>query len=206
MQLNRYVNITSNLLSENRLLKLAVIVLTLGFIWCAVSIKATKDKIRVVVVPPVLNTKVEISGTWTTDSYVREYMRYVSALAWNYSYATARSQFGELVVSFHPSRFEAAKQELYLLVTQIEKTRASSSFYISKIEHKAEQGVVEVTGNRRVTQNDTTQTENTEKTFVVSYIVENGRFWLTGISEKAKPGSTPAAPSEPLQVPEGGRP
>lgn len=189
MELSKYVHRMENLFSENRLLKAAVVVLTVGFLWCAYSINATKDKIRTVVVPPVLHSKVEISGSWTTDSYVKEYMPYVAALLWNYSHATVRSQFGEILVSFHPSAFEAAKQHLYQLAEQIDKTRASSVFYITKIEHKPEQKMVEVTGNRRLVQQESTQVENTTKTYIVSYLVENGKFWLTSVSEKPPVGS-----------------
>lgn len=183
MFLNRYLQKASNLFAENRLLKFAVVVLSIGFVWCAYKLEDTKDKVRTIVVPPVLNSKVEISGSWTTDSYVKEYMRYMGALLWNYSPGTARIQFSELLVSWHPSVFDQAKNRLYILADQIEQTKTVSVFFINKIEHNPERMVIEVTGNRRLTQQDQ-HIEDLTKTYLVNYKVENGRFWIVGVEDK----------------------
>ena len=185
MLLKRFLQNSSNLFAENRILKFAVVVLAIGFVWCAYKIDDVKDRVRTVVVPPVISSQIEISGSWTTDAYVKEYVRYIGSLIWNYSPGVARNQFGEMLSSWHPSVFENAKDRLYIMADQIELTQAASVFYINKIEHNHEGHTIEVTGTRRLTQKEEVM-ENIVKTYVVTYVVENGRFWLMSIEEKNK--------------------
>lgn len=203
MLLERYLQIKDNLFAENRLLKFVTVVLVIGFVWNSYKLNDTKDKVRTVVVPPVINSKVEISGSWTTDSYVKEYVRYMGALLWNYSPGTARVQFGEMLASWHPSVFEGAKGRLYILADQIEQTKAASVFYISKIEHNPERKLIEVSGNRQLTQQNH-ELENGTKTYLVFYKVENGRFWVVSVEDKnaAATTKTIGSLSSPVQ---GGR-
>lgn len=183
MLFEKFIQASSNLFAENRLLKFCVVVLTCGFLWLSYQVKDYKEKSRTVVVPPHLNSKVVISGNWTSDSYIHEYMRYVGALLWNYSPATAREQFSELLVSFHPSSFQPAKERLYILSDQIEQTKASSVFYIHEIKNFPEKKYVQVTGNRQLSLQDKT-VETATKTYFVLYKIESGRFWIQGIEEK----------------------
>lgn len=173
----------SNLFAENRLLKFMVVVQGLTLVWCVYKIDDIKDRIRTVIQPPVINSRVEISGSWTSDAYVKEYIRYVGALVWNYSPGTVRNQFAELLVSWHPSVYEDAKQRLYILADQIEQTKSASVFYIYKIEHNVDKRIIEVTGNRNLTMQDKTM-ESVTKTYLVTYKVENGHFWILGIEDK----------------------
>lgn len=190
MRFNKFLQISSDLFAENRLLKFVVVVLAVGFVWCAYKVNDIKDKVRTVVVPPHINSKIEISGSWTTESYIREYMRYMGALLWNYSPSTARNQFNELLPSWHPEAFVQAKERLYILASQIEQTGASSAFYINQIAHNAENNYVEVTGNRNLMlQNKTV--EAATKTYFVAYKVENGRFWIVGVEEKTDKNTRP---------------
>ena len=206
MLLNIFLQKTSNVFAENKLLKFVVIAQGLVLIWCVFKVEAIKGNIRTVIQPPVINSKIEISGSWTSDSYIKEYIRYISALVWNYSPGTARNQFAELLVSWHPSAYESAKQRLYIMADQIEKTGSASVFYISKVVNDSGKHTIEVTGNRLLTMQEK-PIEQAIKTYVVSYKVENGRFWIQGIEEKSE-DKTAAAPvvqqhinSKGLEVP-----
>lgn len=190
MILKKFLQSASNLFAENRLLKFSVVVLTIGYILLSREVSNSKGNIRTVVVPPHLNSKVEIYGSWTTESYIREYMRYLGALIWNYSPATVRGQFDESLASWHPSVFEAAKERLYILAGQIEQTRASSVFYITGIKNNPDNHYVEVTGNSILFMQDKS-VESVTKSYFVLYKVEAGRFWILGIEEKAGKGSRP---------------
>lgn len=194
MLLDIFLQKTSNVFAENRLLKFVVIAQGLVLLWCVYKVDDIKGNIRTIIQPPVINSKIEISGSWTSDAYVKEYIRYISSLAWNYSPGTARNQFAELLVSWHPSVFESAKQRLYVLADQIEKTASASVFYINRVEHNSDKHLIEVTGNRLLTMQDKS-VEQGIKTYDVTYIIQNGRFWITGIAEK--PG-TPAASANPV--------
>jgi len=196
MLFKKYFQNSSNLFAENRLLKFCVIVLTCGFLWFAHQVNEFKDKARTVIVPPNISSKIVISGSWTSDSYANEYMRYVGSLLWNYSPATVREQFSELLASFHPSTFQAAKERLYIFADQVEQTRASSVFYINKIVHNPEKKFIEVTGTRHLSLQDKT-VESTVKTYMVLYKIENGRFWLLGVEEKDDKAKRPIGASVP---------
>ena len=190
MLLKRFLQPSSNLFAENRILKFVTIVLAIGFIWFAYRVEDVKDRVRTVVVPPVINSKIEISGSWTTDSYAKEFIRYIGSLVWNYSPGIARNQFSEALSSWHPSVFEDAKARLYIIADNIEKTDAASVFYINKIVNNNETHTIEVTGTRRLTQREETM-ENTVKTYLVAYRVENGRFWIMSIEDKDKSSTKP---------------
>ena len=195
MLLKRFLQPHSNLFAENRILKFAVVVLTIGFLWFAYRVEDVKDRVRTVIVPPVINSKVEISGSWTTDSYVKEYIRYIGSLLWNYSPTIARSQFSEVLTSWHPSVFEEAKSRMYILADNIELTEAASVFYVNKIEHNHDAHTIDVTGTRRLTQKDEV-TESAVKTYRVGYKVENGRFWLTSVEEYDPMKASKASPAD----------
>ncbi len=187
MHLNMFLQRTSNLFAENRLLKFVVVITAITQIWCVFKIDDIKDRIRTVIQPPVINSKIEISGSWTSESYAKEYIRYIGSLLWNYSPATARNQFAELLVSWEPSGFNDARIKLYTLADQIEKTGAASVFYINKIEIDPDKHIITVTGNRHLSMQDRT-VDVAVKAYDVTYVVENGRFWITGVQEKEPAG------------------
>lgn len=174
---------TSRIFAENRLLKFCVVVLTFGFLWDRYELRQLRQNATTVVTPPVLNSRIEITGNKPSESYVREYVRYIIPLATCWLPATARPQFSEFLASWHPDVVEDARSRFYLLADQIEKTKALSAFNLVKITHDANRKLIEVEGNRRLTQQDQL-TENKTKSYVISYVIENGRFWITSFKEK----------------------
>jgi len=176
------------------LLKFVVVVLGVSQIWSVYELRNIRDEVRTVIIPPVINSKVEISSSGTTDSYVKEYVRYIGALLWNYSPATARNQFAEVLLSWHPSVYEEAKKRLYILANQIEQTRASAVFYIARIEHNLDGHFVTVSGQRNLMIKD--RPENSPRTYRLDYKVENGRFWIIGMNEVDKDGKVVGAPAQ----------
>lgn len=199
MLTNKFLLSLNNFKRDNALLKFVVVVLAIGFVWNTYEVNQSKDRIRTVIVPPGLNSKVEISGSWTSDAYAKEYVRYIGSLIWNYSPGVARNQFNELLLSWHPDVFEDARQRLYILADQIEKTNAASVFYISKFIHDSDKKTIEVTGNRRLTQHDQ-QVENIVKTYVITYKVDNARFWITSIEEKVEGRPAPSTKPQPQPI------
>lgn len=207
MRLKIFMQRASNLFAENRLLKFVVVVQSIAIVLGGFVVNSSRNNVRTVIQPPVINSKIEISGSWTSDAYVREYIRYIGALLWNYSPGTARNQFAEVLVSWHPSVYEEAKQRLYIMADQIEHTKAASVFYPYKIEHNHDRRVIEVSGNRHLTMQDKS-IESSSKTYLVTYRAENGRFWITGVEEKGsgnRVGAAAELPKGPAQTNEGGR-
>jgi conjugal transfer pilus assembly protein TraE len=198
MKFDLFVQRTSNLWAENRLLKFVVVALAVGYAVNVYLVINLQHDNRTILVPPVINSQIEISGDRASDSYIKEMTRSIAGLAFSYSPATARNQFSELLAMYHPAEFQAARLKLFALADKIETTRASSVFYIHRITNDHAKKQIEVEGARRTYQNDQ-MTENGVKMFVISYRMLNGRFFVTGLEEKER--SAPAEPSiEPVDT------
>lgn len=185
MTMGQHLDNLSNLLSQNRLLKFAIIALMVGFAYDRYEIRQMRLQDRTIVVPPVVNSKIVIQGGRATDSYIQEYViRYFVPLMLSYTPSSARGQFSEALSSWHRDSHEEAKAKLYLLADQIEQSKAVSSFYVgNKINHDPSRKIVEFEGNRRLSLQDQ-PSESTNKAYVMTYVVENGRFWVTSFEEK----------------------
>jgi conjugal transfer pilus assembly protein TraE len=85
MELNKYIEQKNNLIAGNRLLKLAVVTVGLGLIVNAFITFSLSKRARTVIVPPIVNTRFEISGSRLSDEYVKLMTRYVMSLAANYT-------------------------------------------------------------------------------------------------------------------------
>jgi conjugal transfer pilus assembly protein TraE len=186
MKLDIFMQKTSNLWAENRLLKFVVVALSIGLAVNVSMVTKAMNSQRTIILPPVVNSMIEISGDQASDAYIKEFTRYVSSLAFSYSPGTARQQFSELLNLYHPSVFQQAKTNLYSLADKIESLHASSYFLITKnpVHDRAKKQII-IEGNIRSYQNDQV-TENGQKTFVISYLMDNGHFYVLGVQEQDK--------------------
>ena len=97
MEITTYTEQKNNLIAGNRLLKLAVIVLGIGLVMNAFITYSLSKRARTIIVPPVINTRFELSGYRLSDEYVKLMTRYIMGLAANYNPSTARNNFDELL-------------------------------------------------------------------------------------------------------------
>jgi len=181
MNTDIFVQKTSNLFVENRLLKFIIVVLSLAVIFNSFMVYRSVKYQRVVLIPPKMTGTVEFVQGKPTDSYTKDLSRRIVNLAATYSPPTARSQFEELLSYFAPESYPQASKAWYSLASRVEESQVSSVFYLEKI--KLGEKFIEVFGNLKQFAGDT-PLENTSKTYLIDYRLHDGRFYIVSFKEK----------------------
>jgi conjugal transfer pilus assembly protein TraE len=173
----------ANIFAENRMLKFTVLVLMAAVLVLSVCVVTAMNRERVILVPPVINSKVMITGDKASDDYLREFTRYIISLALTYNPANARGQFSELLAVYDPAGFPNARKDLYELADKIETTRASSAFHIQAMTNHGDKNQVEVQGSK-MTYIGEMKADIVQTAYIVEYRFDNGKFVLTRLFEK----------------------
>jgi conjugal transfer pilus assembly protein TraE len=192
VNLDIFLQKSSNIFAENRLLKFVVVALGIAVVINTAGLFMALNSQRVILVPPVVNSKISVSGDKASDEYLKEFARYILNLALTYNPVNARSQFSELLAVYDPAQFQASRKELYELADKIENTKASSAFYIQSIINDTEKRRLEVTGTKKTYMVDQ-KAEDTLKVYLIDYRIENGKFILVRLYEKPAQGESKGA-------------
>jgi len=184
MKLDIYLQKASNLYAENRLLKFVIIILAAAVVFSSVfSYKALKYE-KVVLIPPNVHSKIMIVGDKPNNEYIKQFSRYVVALALDYTSASARGQFDELLTMFTPGAYKKYKQVFYTLADQLETAaNISNAFYIQKI--KVTKKAVLVQGVEKTFIADTLDSQKVN-TYRIGYMFKDGRFMITDFKKIEK--------------------
>jgi len=175
MKLDTYLQKHANVKAENRLLKMFILAIGAALVINFYMSMNMAQKERIVILPPGIDGRVEISGKGASDSYVRAYIRYMSGLLLNYHPGIARAQFSEALESFSPDGFTEAKRMLYELADDVEKFKIASTFYPDTITVDRTNGVARVKGYEKKTREGHMLDEGV-KTYVFEYTVQGYRF------------------------------
>src|SRR3990167_4146478 len=103
MRLDLYMQKSSNLFAENRLLKICLIILVLITVYNSVMISRALRYTRTILVPANIDRKIEFIEGKPTEEYVKQIGRSLSNLGLSFSPATARSQFAEMLKYYAPA-------------------------------------------------------------------------------------------------------
>jgi conjugal transfer pilus assembly protein TraE len=128
MKTNIFVQKTSNLFVENRLLKFVIVVLALAVIFNSFMVYRSVRYQRVVLIPPKMTGTVEFVQGKPTDTYLKDMTRRIVNLAGTYSPPTARAQFEELLFYYAPESYPQASKAWYSLASRVEESQVSSVF------------------------------------------------------------------------------
>lgn len=172
---------TSNLFVENRLLKFTILVLALAVIFNSLLVYRSVKYQRVVLIPPKMTGTVEFIQGKPTESYTRDISRHIVNLAATYSPPTARMQFEDLLSYYAPESYPEASNSWYSLAGRVEESQVSSVFYLEKIRLGEES--IEIFGNLKQFAADTLL-ENSSKTYLIDYRLQDGRFYIVSFREK----------------------
>lgn len=183
MNFEFFVQNTSNIFAENRLLKFTNLVIGVAVAFCVYDNRQARNEARTILVPPTITTKMMIQGDKASDEYIKEFARYIINLALTYNPATARVQFSELLSIFDPAAFQETRKELYELADKIESTKAASVFYLNKIVHDLDKHTIEVSGTKKIYLMDQ-KTEESQKVYEIAYRFENGKFTILRLTDK----------------------
>lgn len=183
MKLDIFMQKTSNLYAENRLMKFVIAVIGLAVLVNTYMSYRAFNSQRTILVPPVMNSKVEISGDKASDEYIKQFTRYVSNLALSYNPVAARAQFAELLTMYAPEAYPAAQKAFYNLADTIEMTKVSNSFTIQRMTVEGSKHQIEMQGTNIQFAQDKKVEEST-KTYIIEYRIANGRFEILSFKEK----------------------
>ncbi len=191
MKLNLFLQKTSNIVAENRLLKFVVVVIGIAAIVNAVMTYRALNYQRTIIVPPVLKSRIEITGDRASEEYVKAFSRYIAALSFSYSPGTVKPQFDELLALYAPEAFPEGKRVLYELADRAITTRVTSAFFMGKLYVDSGKNQIEMSGQKRQYVDDR-KVEDLVKTYLIDYRISDGRFQIIRISEKEEVnGQTP---------------
>jgi conjugal transfer pilus assembly protein TraE len=184
MNVEIYTQKLANKEAANRLLKFAIVVIGAAVLIDSFMLFMALDKQTVVLIPPGLEHKAEVSGGQLSEEYVRTFARYVSMLALTYSPATARSQFEDLLLLFTPESYKDAFKTFYDLASVVEQKNVSSVFYVTQpIRVNVREKTMEVEGLLR-RYKDNQKLDEAVKKYDIRYQVDEGKFKLVKFGEK----------------------
>lgn len=183
MKFSLFMQGLSNVKGENRLLKYLGSLIGIGFIANSIVTIYALEHETTILVPPVINTKLEIIGHTASEEYIRVFGRYAMWLALNYSPATARSQFSELLTLFASDKYASVRKSFYGIADTVEMGHVSSVFHITRITIDRARCEMEISGVRRQYANDQFLEEK-ERVYTIEYRVTDGRFLITRLFEQ----------------------
>ncbi|HEX7854001.1 MAG TPA: TraE/TraK family type IV conjugative transfer system protein [Sphingobium sp.] len=182
--IHRYLQGSSNLFEENRLLKFAVAGLFGITAVLGVVIYSSDQNRKTVVVPFGAGGDLYVTGSNPSTAYMRAMTMNIVALAGSYSAYSADRQFQELLSIAHPSAYNSMRDSLNGVLDELSTNPTLSiATYIRP--------------DQPVTWTDREISVPVEKvrviggvirkfrgTLKIGFAIENGRFWLTRLSEE----------------------
>lgn len=183
MRMNIFLQKTSNLFTENRLLKFVIVVLGIAVVINSMLVNRAIRYQRVILIPPKLTGNIEFVEGKPSDRYIRDLARRMVSLAATYSPATARNQFDEFLAFYAPEAYPEAAQAWYALAGRVEESQVSTVFYLRNLVLDSKDRRLEFSGDQRQFAEDRL-IESGRKTYEARYRIEDGRFYLTAFAEK----------------------
>jgi len=183
--IHRYVQGSSNLFEENRLLKFAIVGL-FGITAVLGAVVHTSDqKQRTVVVPFGAGGDLYVTGSKPSASYLRTITRNIVALAGTYSAYSADRQFQELLSIVHPSAYNSMRDGLNGILDELAgNPTLSIATYIRPDQpvQWTDRDILVPVEKVRVIGGVIRKFRGNLR---IRYAVENGRFWLISLTEES---------------------
>lgn len=176
MNYTDYMNKTSALWAENKLLKFVVVSIGVMVFWNTLQIQKSFDSQKTILIPPMLLTPLEIVGYQASESTLDAYGRYIIALVGTFTPSTARKQFDAFLTFFTPESHDAAKTQLYDLADRIELSLVSNTFFIEKIISRPH--LLEIHGTNKQFSTATSLGDE-KRIYLIKYKIIDGRFSIT---------------------------
>jgi conjugal transfer pilus assembly protein TraE len=183
MKLNLFLEKAANLKAENKLLKFSIVVVATGCLLSSYFSYRAIQYQKTVILPPVVDERVVITGTDVNDGYLKMYSKYVMGLMFNYTPHTFADQASDLLKLSTPEFFASLDKKISDMADGIKRLQVTSMFYPHTISVDKVNKIITISG-LRISNAQGQEVENTTKHFLIKYKIENGRFYVNGISEK----------------------
>lgn len=149
MILKNYMDLKSNLLRNNRLLKLCIVVFALSSMVSSVTAYRSLNYVRTSYIPMgYANQPINFTDTTINESGAKIYSRYLFDLILNYTPSSAREKFTEAIPLIHTRYYNEINEELMQKLETIERLRLVSSFQIEEIKINKQGKAIRVKGLR----------------------------------------------------------
>jgi len=183
--IHRYLQGSSNLFEENRLLKFSVFGLFGITAVLGIALYTTSQNQRTVVVPFGAGGDLYVTGGKPSPAYLRTMTRNIVALSGTYSALSADRQFQELLSIVHPTAYNGIRDSLNAILDELANNPTLSiATYIRP--------------DQPVTWTDRQILVPVEKVRVIGgvirkfrgnlrirYTIDAGRFWLLSLTEES---------------------
>lgn len=185
MKLDVFLQRSSNLYAENRILKFCMVVLTIAVVISSFfSYEALKYQ-KVVVLPPVVDRRIEITGTDVNDDYIKLFTRYMTNLLFTYTPGTVDGQFDELLKLATPGFYSELKERLQKMAVTIKQLSVTGAFYPRHIKIDRKARTIEVKGLKEEYTRGI-PVKSGQVSYQIEYRIINGRFYVNGFKEIRK--------------------
>ena len=183
--IHRYVQGSSNLFEENRLLKFAIVGLFGITAVLGAVIYSSDQKQRTLVVPFGAGGDLYVTGSKPSAAYIRTITRNIVALAGTYSAYSADRQFQELLSIVHPSAYNSMRDSLNSILDELaDNPTLSIATYIRPDQpvQWTDRDILVPVEKVRVIGGVIRKFRGNLR---IRYAIENGRFWLVSLTEES---------------------
>ncbi len=135
-------------MAENRLLKFCPL-MTMGvtIVNSLVTYHAMNNQ-KVVILPPMVDHKIEIRGNDADDEYLKLMSRYSIKLLLDYTPSNAEQNFSDFLKLTFPRVFSSMRSDLDKIIEEVLRLRISSSFQVNTITRLGTTNRIELIGLR----------------------------------------------------------
>ncbi len=186
MLIKTFLSKTSNIMGENKLLRLIVIVIGGVTIYNTIFLQKFIDN-RVTIIEPRggFSETVEVSKNQMNNAYIKSFVRDVIDTAFNYNPQNVKGQFEDLLTMFapEPEVYQDAFNTFYQLGELIAKENITSAAYIQNIAIDPSKHLITVRVLSRKYKEDK-KLEDKIKAILIDYRIGDGQFKLLKLTEK----------------------
>lgn len=183
-KLKPFIQNTSNVFGQNRLLKILLCVMTICVWLIYVSVQDFKNHQQTIVIPGGQRPPYEIRNYEANDTYIFDMANYITHLAGNASPSNVESRLNILLGLFHESSYPRYQTHFKKLAKEIKRFKNIS--HISELAYPDPLFVRE--NQLRIRINKSKIVGSTIKPSVVNYLIVDyriidGRFWIMNMKE-----------------------
>lgn len=188
MKFKKFLNDFGNIKQENKLLKFVIVVLAITVMYSFFYVDKSMKREKIIIIPPNASSQMVFIGNKPNKAYFEQMSRYIISLALDYTSATARGQFAELLTLFTPDAFKEYQPVFYNLADRIQSAgNISNSFYITDIKVYPKKKKIIVTGSIYTYSSGSLLTQKVCQ-YQIGYKIQAGRFLITSFGRVREAG------------------
>ena len=178
----KYLSQFEKVTASNKILMLMVFFIgSLVVINTLVTISISAKE-KVILVPPGLQTKAEISENRADEQYLTAFTRYALCLLLNYSPSTVKQQYEELLLLYDSASYPAVRTQLFNLVDTVKTSQISSVFMPQRFIVDQRNSWIKIQGARKIYKDDRAST-NSLQNYQLTFKIYDSKFYIVDIKE-----------------------